>query len=283
MTSDGTGAFAKTVLVNYLIDIPNPYNPYQCNWSDTEQCKLSAETNVGGIIEDAFFDITFAGHDTRTGPSATGSSASTNEDEALAFSPSDHSSDKDGLALTYGVATGPAYGTVTLSDDGSIFLYTPNLNFNGQDSFTWRATNSDGDVSSPAKVSITVVPVDDPPTCTDSFSFSTSEDTAQIISFPCSDVDGVVDVTAVVDRAYGIFSSGTSATRTFTPAANFNGSIPFTYSTSAGSFSGTATVAPVADVHTLEVLPSTSAGRKLQLTVVVRHPDAPPTSQFGSR
>lgn len=67
-------------------------------------------------------------------------------------------SDIDGDALTYSVVTGPANGSVTIN--GSIATYTPNPDFNGTDSFEYRAF--DGSLySTPATVTITVTAVSD--------------------------------------------------------------------------------------------------------------------------
>src|SRR3989441_2367894 len=68
----------------------------------------------------------------------------------------------DGDPLTAILVNGPAHGTLSLNNDGS-FTYTPALNYNGPDSFTYKA--NDGQVDSPtnATVSITVTPVNDAP------------------------------------------------------------------------------------------------------------------------
>ncbi len=62
------------------------------------------------------------------------------------------------------LVTGPSHGTLTLNADGS-FSYTPAANFNGSDSFTYRA--SDGTLTSNvATVTLTVTAVNDAPTVT---------------------------------------------------------------------------------------------------------------------
>ena len=48
--------------------------------------------------------------------------------------------DVDGATLTAVLVTGPAHGTLALNADGS-FTYTPAANFNGADSFTYRAND----------------------------------------------------------------------------------------------------------------------------------------------
>ena len=58
--------------------------------------------------------------------------------------------------LTAAPTSLPANGTLTLNPSGS-FTYTPNLNFVGEDSFTYEARDDSGLRSSEATVTITVV------------------------------------------------------------------------------------------------------------------------------
>src|SRR5207249_3579048 len=132
-------------------------------------------------------------------------------------------SDVDGDALTFNVVSGPAHG----SFNGS--AYTPTANYNGSDSFTFKA--SDGITNStPATVSITVTAVNDAPVA-NSQSVSTSEDTPLSITLTGSDVDGdALTFTVVTGPAHGTFD-GT----TYTPAANYNGPDSFTFSADDGT------------------------------------------------
>jgi hypothetical protein len=69
-------------------------------------------------------------------------------------------SDPDGDPLTFLITVPPAHGT--LSGTGPDFTYTPDPNYNGSDSFTFRV--SDGELqSAPATVSISVASVNDAP------------------------------------------------------------------------------------------------------------------------
>ena len=63
-------------------------------------------------------------------------------------------SDVDGDALTVVLTAGPAHGSLTLNANGA-FTYTPAANFNGSDSFTYRATDGSA-LSNVATVSLTV-------------------------------------------------------------------------------------------------------------------------------
>jgi VCBS repeat-containing protein len=73
-------------------------------------------------------------------------------------------SDADGDALSAVLVAGPAHGAVTLNSDGS-FSYKPDADFNGTDSFTYKANDGAND-SNIATVSITVNPVNDAPSFT---------------------------------------------------------------------------------------------------------------------
>lgn len=90
---------------------------------------------------------------------AQAGSASGNEDTPIAGTLV--ANDRNGDTLTYTVVQGPANGTVALGANGA-YTYTPNLNFNGTDSFTFRANDGrvDGSV---ATVTLTVNPVNDRP------------------------------------------------------------------------------------------------------------------------
>ncbi|MBI4199716.1 MAG: tandem-95 repeat protein, partial [Chloroflexi bacterium] len=69
--------------------------------------------------------------------------------------------DVDGDTLTYSIVRSPSSGTLS-TVVGSQVTYTPNANFNGSDSFTFKVNDGAVD-SNEATVSITVVSVNDPP------------------------------------------------------------------------------------------------------------------------
>jgi alpha-tubulin suppressor-like RCC1 family protein len=91
-------------------------------------------------------------------PVAQSASVTVNEDTAINI----HliASDPDGDTLTYVIVTPPSHGRLggTLPD----VTYLGSANYNGPDSFTFKV--NDGQVDSePAAISITVLPVNDPP------------------------------------------------------------------------------------------------------------------------
>src|SRR5262249_58953539 len=101
-------------------------------------------------------------------------------------------SDANGDTLNAILVSGPSHGTLTLDPDGS-FTYTPAANYNGSDSFTYKA--NDGALNSNlATVNLTVTPVNDAPVAGGD-NYTTAEDTPLTIRAPGvlandSDVDG---------------------------------------------------------------------------------------------
>ncbi len=155
-------------------------------------------------------------------------------------------SDVDGDVLTAILVTSPAHGTLSLNTNGG-FSYTPSNNYNGPDSFTYRA--SDGITNSAiATVSIIVTPVNDAPVAAND-NYTIPEDTTLTITAPGvlsndSDVDGdVLTAVLVTSPAHGILTLNTNGGFSYTPSNNYNGPDSFTYKTSDGTTnSGIATV-----------------------------------------
>ena len=182
-------------------------------------------------------------------PAANDDTYSTNEDTALTVAAPGilgNDTDADGDPLNAVLLAGPAHGTLTLSATGS-FTYTPNANFNGSDSFTYRA--SDGRATSGiATVQIGISAVNDAPVANDD-AFTTNEDVVLTVNAPGvlgndTDVDGgTLTAVLIVGPAHGTLSLSANGSLTYAPSANFNGSDSFTYRASDGSAtSGVATV-----------------------------------------
>src|SRR5439155_15347512 len=98
-------------------------------------------------------------------PAAQNDAYTTNEDAQLAVGVSQgvllNDSDVDGDALTAVLVSGPSHGNLSLNANGS-FTYTPTANFNGTDSFTYKANDGALD-SNVATVVIAVAAVNDAP------------------------------------------------------------------------------------------------------------------------
>ena len=180
-------------------------------------------------------------------PVATNQSATTAEDTAIVLSLS--ASDVDSASLTFSVSSGPAHGTLgpvsaptcmplgTGSTCAATVTYTPTANYNGSDSFSFRA--NDGIVASnAATASVTVTPVNDAPAA-NAQSVTTPEDTAKAITLSGTDADGDALTFAVGTPTHGTLS-GTAPNLTYAPTANYNGPDSFTFTVN----DGTVTSAP---------------------------------------
>ena len=163
------------------------------------------------------------------------------EDTVLTGSVLGNDTDADGDTLSAVLASEPANGSVIFNADGS-FEYTPNANFNGNDSFTY--TVSDGELSDVGTVNITVNAVNDAPVATND-SGNTVEDTAVTINVlnDDTDIDGdTLSVSAVSDGNNGTVTINGDGTVEYAPEAGFSGTDSFTYTVSDGELSDEGTV-----------------------------------------
>jgi VCBS repeat-containing protein len=174
-------------------------------------------------------------------PTAANDSYSANEDTALAAAAPGvlaNDVDVDGNALTAIKVTNPTHGSVTLNSNGS-FTYTPAANYNGPDSFTYKANDGTAD-SNVATVNLTVSPVNDAPAAAND-SATTAEDAALTVAVPGvlandTDIDGNnLSATKVTNPAHGAVTLNSNGSFTYTPAANYNGPDSFTYKANDGS------------------------------------------------
>jgi VCBS repeat-containing protein len=137
----------------------------------------------------------------------------------------------DGDALTYSTVAVPANGS--LSGSAPNMTYTPNNNFNGTDSFTFKANDGTVD-SNEATVSITIDAVNDTPVA-DAQSVTTDENTPVAITLTASDVDGDSLTYSVVTTPVSGSLSGSAPNLTYTPNNNFNGQDSFTFTVNDGT------------------------------------------------
>ncbi len=139
-------------------------------------------------------------------------------------------SDAEGSSLIAILVSGPTHGTLALEEDGS-FVYTPEADFRGVDSFTYMA--SDGTLTSgTATVVLTVNSL--PQTAADSY--VTNEDTilvanaAEGVLANDSDADGdTLTVRLAAGPSHGTLTLNPDGSFAYTPAANFFGTDSFTY------------------------------------------------------
>ncbi|MBQ0720164.1 MAG: tandem-95 repeat protein [Gammaproteobacteria bacterium] len=105
-------------------------------------------------------------------PSAGNDSASGNEDEGITINALANDGDPDGDTLTISSVGSASNGST--STNGSAITYTPNVDFNGSDSFSYTVSDGSGATAS-ATVNVTVDPINDAPTAVnDSASVATN-------------------------------------------------------------------------------------------------------------
>jgi Bacterial Ig domain len=198
----------------------------QVNLGATPCISANPSAGTNGNVGDVYAHL----KNVNTAPVCSDGTATTNEDTAVSIPL--NCTDAEGNTLTYTVLSGPSNGT--LSGTGASRTYTPNANYNGPDSFTFKANDGSLD-SNVATVNITVNAVNDAPTCSNG-SATTDEDTPKAITLSCADVDGdTLTYSVVSGPVHGSVSSGTGAARTYSPAANYNGSDSFTFKANDGS------------------------------------------------
>ena len=167
-------------------------------------------------------------------------------------------SDADGDALTFEIVGAPAHGAVKLS--GAAVIYTPALDYNGEDSLTFRA--ADGQLSSQiATITLHIAPVNDAPRAL-AQSVSTPINIAKAITLAGTDVEGDALTFAVLNFPLHGKISGAGASLLYTPTTGYSGADSFTFRANDGALWSTpATVTidvmappPVATARSLTLL-----------------------------
>jgi gliding motility-associated-like protein len=215
-----------------------------------------------GIVNSNVATVSITITSVNDAPTASAQSVTTNEDVPKAITLSGN--DIEGSALTYTVVAPPAHGTLT--GTAPSLTYTPALNYNGPDNFTFKV--NDGSVDSNiATVTITVVPVNDRPVATGQ-SVNYLYNTPKAVALTGSDVEGdPLTYIIVTGPAHGTLS-GSGANITYTPTSGYTGSDSFTFKVNDGtSDSNIATVSlfldpasnlpPVANSQTRTVVEDT--------------------------
>ena len=226
-------------------------------------------------------------------PTASNGSLSTDEDTAKSIDLGSLAGDLEtsDANLTYTIVAGPSNGQI--SGSGAMKTYTPNLNYNGSDSFTYKVTDRGdpdgcgaitstcaGPLSSPTKtLSITVNAVNDAPDVGNNSGTRSAKqfsDAIDPVTISATDVDSAADGLSASISGWKKQGDPSYAA---TPALGGSG-LALTANAPTSSFprtwtiSGNAMVAAGTYVVRVEVKDATNAAAETLVTIVVTKEDA---------
>ncbi|PSV27415.1 tandem-95 repeat protein [Photobacterium sp. GB-56] len=190
-----------------------------------------------------------------------GSDITATTDEEVAVSGKLSATDVDGDSLTFTSSTNPTNGTVTVNTDGT-WTYTPNNDFNGDDSFNVEVSDGNGGTDT-ITVNVTVNPINDAPVLVDDnndplgsdITVTTDEEVAVSGQLSATDVDGdSLTFTQSSNPTNGQVTVNTDGTWTYTPNSDFNGSDKFDVIVSDGK-GGTDTITVIIKVNPINDAP----------------------------
>ncbi|HKG79072.1 MAG TPA: DNA/RNA non-specific endonuclease, partial [Pyrinomonadaceae bacterium] len=228
-------AATRTIAVN----MPNIQgirsNPWQTYLTTVDSVEALTGYDFFTNVPDSIENAIEAGTNGDNPPGTEGQSATTAEDTSrsitlTAVSPIPSAS------FTFTIVTPPAHGVLT--GTGANRSYQPDPDFNGTDSFTFKANDGAHD-SNTSTVNLTVTEVNDSPAATDDTA-NTDEDvqlqitasnlTTNDSAGPANENLQVLTVTTVSSTAdtHGTVSLS-SGTITYSPDQNYNGPASFTY------------------------------------------------------
>ena len=241
-TSDGTltyalvGGVASGTLIfnsdgsfNYTPDA-NFNGPDSFTYTVTDADSGESATQSVNITVNPVVDLT-AADDTVSG----------DEDTVISGDVSANDLTTSDGTLTFAAATSPANGSVTVNGDGT-FNYTPNLNFNGTDSFTYTVTDVDSGETATQTVDITINPVVDLTAADDTVSGDEDTVITGDVSLNDSTISGgALTFALATSPGNGSVSLANDGTFAYTPDTNFFGSDSFTYTVTDADSGETAT------------------------------------------
>ncbi len=232
LDGQGTCSLPQTLL---------PGDAYTCTFTETivgapgdavtDTITAAGTDDDGAPLSEDSNPVTITIYEVNEAPVANDDVAATGEDTPLSIDVLTNDTDGDDDPLHIAAVTQPTHGVVT--NLTSEVLYTPAPDFNGEDTFTYTA--SDGWLTDTAQVTITVTPVNDDPVAQDDTA-ATDEDTPIAIDVLANDTDVDGDplhIASVIQPAHGAVIHNRDLL-TYTPHANFYGQDTFIYTVEDG-------------------------------------------------
>ena len=144
-----------------------------------------------------------------------------------------------GGAVSAVIGALPTHGTLDFTSSGT-FTYTPDANYFGPDSFTYRAVDAAGAFSNFGTVALTINSVNDAPVAV-ADSYTTTENVTLVVSAAEGvlvndfDIEGsTLSATVVAQPAHGSVTMSANGGFTYVPVAGYSGTDVFTYRVSDG-------------------------------------------------
>ncbi|WP_425289082.1 Ig-like domain-containing protein [Shewanella xiamenensis] len=187
-------------------------------------------TDVDGLTAEQSFSIVVA--NVNDAPVASNQTVMLEEDSSVMITLAGEDADND--PLTYEISAQPASGT--LEQHGSVWLYTPEKDFNGTDSIGFIAKDAEQS-SEPATVTVTVTPVnDDPQAIDDSYTLTSTANDTYSLAVLANDVDVDGDTLSIDGAAADIGSVQITADGlSFTAPEAYVGPVALRYTISDGN------------------------------------------------
>ncbi len=232
-------------------------------------------------------------------PDAFPDTATTNEDTPITTAVLSNDLGLRDTPITVTIVTQSPKGTLVVNANNTV-TFTPAANFFGTTTYTYQVQNTFG-LKDTAVVTMTVNPVNDPPTAVNDTLTVAEDSSATVVDVLANDsaepdVNEKLTVTAVTQPTTGGTVTLDKGIVAFTPAPDFNGTTTFSYTVSDGN-GGTATatvtvtVTPVndpltakddtatvkedADATAIDVLANDSSGPDSNETLTVKEVSQP--------
>lgn len=208
------------------------------NYNGADTFTYTVEDIYSGVSNVAVVGVTVT--PVNDAPVAVADIANTPEDNAVSIDVAANDTDVDSADATpdsldtasITIVSAPAHGTASVVD-GEV-LYTPNLDYNGSDSFTYTIDDAGGATSNVATVLVNVTGINDLPTAVADTATVAEDGSVDIdVLGNDSDLDGSLEAASVaVLTAAGHGTTSVDALTgviTYAPAANYHGTDSFTY------------------------------------------------------
>lgn len=214
LNADGTFVYLPTTDYNG----PDSFTYSLCDNSNPNLCTQASVAITIHAVNDA--------------PIANNDSFTTNENQPLSATVATNDDATDGPGAFYTLSTVPSFGTINFGANGA-FLYTPNQNYNGNDSFSYNVCDGGTpNLCNTATVSIAINQINTSPIAADDF-FAMDED-SQITNANVALNDDATDgpqslYTVITSPTHGNLLLSPDGTFSYSPSANYNGLDAFTY------------------------------------------------------